>query len=292
LLLGDSVLGASALMEHRIPHARLNTLSYCLKQKFEIGNYHALSLGSDSLLLPDMEGLSAEFSDHLPDKVLILLNFRMFSKEFGEGPKALSRYFLKGNLPQEIQLRLAPDNPPTQEARLSDWLYGGMCDHWALFRESQAAKTLWYYPSQKDFFQRILERMIGKNDAQSDILEAALIQKVGSYYQDYHWELDKLPFICLKHVLDLWVGRHIPVTVILTPQNQKFLGSYLDPQSFGYNRKILAEFMKRYASQGLHYQDWADRYPSDCFLDHCHMTPEGNRRYAEDLKLMIGGEAP
>ena len=284
LLLGDSVLGASALEEHRIPQARTKTLSALLGGGLrEKKGMDALSLGSDGLLLTDIEGLSAEWISHPPRKVLLLLNFRMFSKEFAEGPKALSRAFLMSDLPEDIQKRLAPDKAPSQETQLSDRLYAWMCDHWFLFRETQMAKVLWYYPSQKDFFQRQLEKVVGTNETQSEIVEAALKQKIATYYQAYTWDPQALPLTSLKRVLDQWTAAHIPVRIILTPQNPKFLGSYLDKPSFQKNRKVLAAFLKTYLSHGVAYQDWADKYPPSFFLDHCHLTPEGNQRYAEDL---------
>jgi hypothetical protein len=283
LLLGDSVLGASALMEHRIPQARTKTLSRFLTAEFKDGKDFPLSLGSDGLLLTDIEGLSTEFLAHPPGRILLLLNFRMFAKDFAEGPTALSRKFLLGDLPEDIQERLAPAKEPEMEAKLSDRLYGGMCGSWFLFRESQMAKTLWYYPSQKDYFQRQLENLMGRNENQVEIAEAALRQKVASYYQPYVWEKDALPFECLKRNLDQWTRLHIPVAVVLTPQNKKFLGSYLDKASFDKNRRALAAFLKGYAKLGVRYEDWSGRYPSDLFLDHCHLTPEGNERYAKDL---------
>ncbi len=287
-LLGDSVLGGSALMEHRIPEARSKTLSRLLKVSLGAADTNAISLGSDGLLLPDIEGLTKEFSNALPDKILLILNFRMFSKEFGEGAKALSRNFLLPDLPGEIQKRLRPDKLPTAEAQLSDRLYAGMCDHWFLFRETQMLKTLWYYPSQKDFLQRLLEQVVGKNEDQADMIEAALKQKIASYYQPYLWDPDALPLNCLKRILDQWTEKHIPVEVILTPQNKKFLGSYLDKPSFEKNRKTLAVFMKNYTQQGVAYLDWADRFDSKAFLDHCHLTPEGNEQYAKDLIQVLG----
>ncbi|HVZ79997.1 MAG TPA: hypothetical protein VHE12_04255 [bacterium] len=289
LLLGDSVLGASALMEHRIPDARQKTLRSVLRGL--LGDRPTLSLGSDGLLLTDIEGLSAEFSATPPGEILLLLNFRMFSKEFAGGPKALSRQFLLGDLPEDIQKRLASDRAPGEEARLSDALYDGLCGHWFLFRETQMAKTLWYYPSQQDFFQRQLEKVVPANEVLSEIVEASLKQKVASYYQAHTWDPKGLPFTCLRQVLDQWSAAHIPVRVVLTPQNPPFLGSYLDKPSFSKNRKALAAFMKPYLKKGITYQDWADRYPPSSFLDHCHMTPEGNRRYAGDLVTVLSGRA-
>lgn len=292
LLFGDSVLGGSALMEHRLPQARSKTLSSFLGRELPGSGLHPLSLGSDGMLLTDIEGLAAEAKPGPDGKVLLLLNFRMFSKEFNEGPKALSRQFLMADLPPDIQKRLAPDQPPGEEARLSDRLYAWMGDHWFLFRETQMAKTLWYYPSQKDFFQRQLERVVGKNEALSEIVEAALKQKVASYYEAYAWDPQGLPFTCLKRVLDQWSAAHVPVWVVLTPQNPKFLGSYLDRPSFEKNRKTLAAFMRPYSKQGIRYQDLADKYPASAFLDHCHLTPDGNQLYAEDLTTVMAGGKP
>lgn len=294
-LLGDSVLGASALMEHRIPDARSKTISFFLAEKmrkaeiyssFLGGNHHFLSLGSDGFLLPDIEGLSTELSGPPPTRILLLVNFRQFAKDFAEGPKALSRNFLLPDLPPDIQKRLAPETPPSAEAQLSDRLYADMCDHWLLFRETQMAKSLWYYPSQRDFFQRQLERVVKPNEIQSEILEAALKQKVAPYYQPYLWDPKALPLTCLKRTLDQWAGQHIEVTVVLTPQNRKYLSGFLDKPSFEKNRKTLAAFMKPYAKLGITYRDWADRYPADFFLDHCHLTPEGNQHYADDLWVL------
>ncbi len=288
-LLGDSVLGASALTEHRIPQPRSKTLTCALTNRFNALHQPVLSLGSDGNLLTDILALNTEIRPLSDDHILLLLNFRMFSQEFADGSKGLSRYFLEPDLPADIQTRLSPDKPPIQEAQLSDDLYTLMCRHWLLFRETQMIKTLWYYPSQKDFYQHLLENMVGTNDAQADMVEAALKQKIASYYQPYVWDKKALAFTCLHKILDSWAANHVHVTIVLTPQNQKFLGGYLDKPSFKKNRALLKAFLKPYAARGIHYEDWADRYPSTMFLDHCHLTPDGNEQYASDLTRFLNG---
>ncbi len=152
-LLGDSVLGASALMEHRIPQARIQTLSRQLKQRLADAGVNAVSLGSDGLLMPDIDGLTAEFSAAPPEKVLLLLNFPdVLQEEFGEGSKALSRYFLFPDLPDEVQKRLVPDKPPTPEAELSDRLYAGMCDPLVSFPGNPNVEDPLVLPQPKGFF--------------------------------------------------------------------------------------------------------------------------------------------
>jgi hypothetical protein len=292
LLLGDSVLGASALTEHRVPEARAKTLFHDLSMEFQGTATHPLNLGADGILLPDIEALSLESASKPPEKVLLLLNFRMFAKDFSGGPHALSRNFLRPDLPPEAQASIPPDPSLTPENQLSDRLYAWMCGHWALFREAQMAKVLWYYPSQKDFFQRVLERGLGQNETQSDILAAALRQKIIPYYQPFLWSPRDIPLKSLRRILDQWARMGIPVTVVLTPQNRQFLGSDLDVPSFEKNRKILAAFLKPYAAKGIVYRDWSGRYPAFLFLDHCHLTPPGNQRYAEDLARLLGKERP
>jgi hypothetical protein len=283
LLLGDSVLGASALVEHRLPQARGKTLSRVLTTKLQAQGWSTLSLGSDGLLLPDLEGLTVEASARPPERVLLLLNVRMFASDFVQGPKALSRKFLREDLSTETREALGVDPQETEESILSDQLYAALCDHWVLFRESQMAKTLWYYPSQKDFFQRFLEGIVGQNETQSEIVEAALKQKIASYYQAGLWDPKSPPWKSLRKSLDPWVRLKVPVTVVLTPQNAKYLGRYFDQPSFEKNRKALAAFLQPFAKSGVTYLDWSSRYPSPMFLDHCHLTPEGNGWYADDL---------
>src|SRR6185369_8140463 len=103
LLLGDSVLGASALIEHRLPQARTQTLTCFLTTELNSRQQSALSLGSDGLLLPDLEGLTAEAATRPPERILLLLNVRMFARDFLQGPKALSRKFLGGDLSPETR---------------------------------------------------------------------------------------------------------------------------------------------------------------------------------------------
>jgi hypothetical protein len=287
--LGDSVLGSSALLEHKVPQARQNTLSRFLQTQFQGTPNFPLSLGSDGLLLPDIEALAKESEAHPPALIVLLLNFRMFAQEYARGSGALSRDFLLQNLPPDIQKQLIPEQVPSEESRLSAKLYAGLCGHWFLFRETQMLKTLWFYPSPKDFFQRILEKILGEDETLSEIAEAALKLKTAAYYQAGLWDPQSLPFECLKRTLDQWAAQKIHVTILLTPQNRAFLGPYLDLPSFNKNRKILASFLKAQNHPLQKFQDWSDRYPSSYFLDHCHLKPEGNEQYAKDLTELLAG---
>ena len=298
LVLGDSVLGASALMEHRLPGARTLTLGRFLDRELGERGFRTLVLGGDGILLPDILALSREFLSEKklssevskPEKILLILNFRMFAQDFASGPKAISRDFLRVDLPPSVVQALGTDPKKTNENRLSDRLYDFLSRHCFLFRETQMAKTLWYYPSQKDFFQRLLEFVMGPPKEEEDLVEAGLKLKIATYYQAYHWTGNALPYQNLAFLLERLKEPQIPVEVVLTPQNPGFLGDYLDRPSYEFNRKSLRRFMKAHHFQGLDYQDWANHYGPRLFLDHCHLTPEGNQAYARDLSDLLVGK--
>lgn len=298
LILGDSVLGASALMEHRLPGARTLTLGRFLNRELGIRGFRTLILGADGVLLPDILALSEEFlpakepasTASKPEKILLLLNFRMFAQDFVSGPKALSRDFFRVDLPPSVVQALGADPKKTNENRLSDKLYDLLCRHCFLFRETQMAKTLWYYPSQKDFFQRQLEHFMGPPPEEEDLIEAGLKLKIATYYQAYHWPDNVLPYQSLAILLEKLKNSQIPVEIVLTPQNPEFLGDYFDRPSYEFNRKGLKRFMQTHYFQGLDYQDWSNRYGPPLFLDHCHLTPEGNQSYAKDLSDLLAGK--
>jgi hypothetical protein len=170
-VLGDSVAGASALIEHRIPDAEAHSLTRRLQARFGKRGRHLFSLSADGLLIPDIESIATEFAATRPGAVLLLLNYRMFAPEFASDA-AGSRAFLDRN----AGARQGSDG----SAAMSVAVEGLAQRYSALFRSTQLLKSLWYFPSQKDFFQRQLERWIS-TPRDADLAEAALKLKVAAY---------------------------------------------------------------------------------------------------------------
>ena len=177
-ILGDSVLGPTALREHRVSFPRDRSLSTSIKNEFSKEGWSALSLGADGLLLPDLEALGQEILKSPPQRVLLVLNMRMFAPEFGNGSKALSRSFLSEDLSPEVAAQFKPDKPPEVGGKVEAWA----CRHWFLLRTSNLLKTLWYFPSQKDFFQSLLEDFL-KAPEDEDLRQASLKFKIASFYE-------------------------------------------------------------------------------------------------------------
>lgn len=272
-LLGDSVLGASALIEHETPGARRSTLAARLKEREAALGRHVESLAADGMLVPDLEGEARLLEDARGARTILVLNVRMFSGEFQDPKKAASREFLE----EGFGSASASAFGPSIERTLPDREF----ERSALLRSTAMLKSLWYFPTRRDFFRRAAERVLGR-DGDPDLQEAALRLKVAPYYRE-RWNPSSLAFRSLDRVLRELAGKR-PVTVVLTPQNPDFVE---DPRLFAENRAVLGQFVRAMEIRGLEYLDWADRYPPDRFLDHCHLTADGNREYAGELARRI-----
>lgn len=266
-LFGDSVLGPTAMMQARVRGARNSTLAAGLQDEAAQNGATAVNLGADGLLLTDIESLTRGMKETRPEGVLLVLNFRMFAPEFEGGETSRSRPYLDAALP-----------PKDLSARIED----GLLRHSALFRTTRLLRTLWYHPSQKEFFQRILEDLL-RLRSDEDMQRAALVMKTTPYYPSTSWNPDGAPLRALQKTMENLRALGIPVLVVLTPQNGAFLEGRFDPRAFDLNRALLERTLRPYLGSRARYLDWSSHLDRKDFLDHCHLTPDANRRLAADL---------
>jgi len=142
-------------------------------------------------------------------------------------------------------------------------------------------KSVLYFPTRRDFFRRVVERVLGK-DGDPDLQEAALRLKVAPYYRG-RWSASSAAFESLDRTLRA-LARSGRVAVVLTPQNPDFVE---DEALFAENRARLADFLRGRGIPRVEYRDWADLYPPDRFLDHCHLTAAANAEYAGELARLL-----
>jgi len=278
VLLGDSILGAGALLERGVPDARHRTIPVFLGQDAVGSGGSVVSLGADGLLLRDLEGIVEQLRHSPPRRAIVFLNVRMFADEYQEGSGTASRGFLaRGPTRKEWREQFSGTG-------LGEWALA----HCYLFRMTQLLKTVWYFPSQRAFFRRVVARLLGEQDDR-DVQDAALALNVAPYYRSI-WKTSAPSFRALDQILrtDLPNGR---LTLLLSPQNPSFLGGSVDPAVLEGNRATLRNFLHDRRSDSFTYLDWSDRYPPEQFLDHCHLTPSGNQRYAQDLFQVLQAES-
>jgi len=284
--LGDSVLGGSALLEHAgpgstsgspsVPRARASTLAAALAGQESARGRHVESLAADGMLPRDLEAeghLIRASSVRASSRALVVLNFRMFSGEFDDPAKSLSRDFLAPALASDGVLPASKKAGGRIERSFPEWALRSS----TLLRSTAMLKSLWYFPTRRDFFRRAAERVLGA-DSDPEIQEAALRLKVAPYYRQ-RWSASSPAFASLDRSLRVLAAVG-PVSVVLTPQNPDFVE---DREVFGANRAVLADYLATRGIPGLSYADWADRYSADRFLDHCHLTAAGNSEYADAL---------
>lgn len=279
VLLGDSVLGGTALWEHHVEHPRAQSLGAALAKELAAAGERTVGLGADGLLLPDIEPLARKAADARAGTVLLLLNFRMFASEFQAPERAASRDFLarpRGDGGEKVE-----------EASLSRTLFDGAARDLATFRTAQSLRTLWYFPTQKDALQRMVDPFFGPEES-DDVREAALRLKIAPYYKD-PWSPASPAFHALTRISAELKRRGVPLAVALSPQNPEVVDSVGDRTVFEKNRALLAASLARTSRALL---DLSTAYPAESFLDHCHLTAEANRRLAAELATLVAKAGP
>ena len=115
--------------------------------------------------------------------------------------------------------------------------------------------------------------------------EAALEMRVAPFYRN-SWATAAQSFGALRTLLRS--SRSVPgrLTIVLSPQNPDVVRAVGNAATVEANRRHLAAFLHAEAA-GTRYEDWLARYAPALFLDHCHLTAEGNRRLAADLGSLL-----
>lgn len=279
-VVGDSVLGATALLQHDEKDARKKALPSALQ---ELRRERVVSLGADGLVPLDLLAISRTISrisrecDAHP-RVILVLNFRMFARELQPADERLSRSFLA---PALSDSKHVPDDRFSLDERaLSSRLFSGASRHVMLFRTTQLLRTVWYFPTQHDRFQRAVESALGKPPI-GDAEEAALRMRVLPFYRE-PVKAASPPVASVSATLAAL--RRDDLLVVLSPQNPDFVSEAAE--AVAASRAVLSDVVSR---AGASYLDLSDRFGAALFLDHCHLTAPGNRRLARFLHEALPG---
>lgn len=288
IVLGDSVLGASALLSRDLPGARTATIPAALARLAAPDGARVVSLGADGLLPGDLEALASILrgaAKGRPVRVALALNVRMLAGEARAGGSLVSREFLLGALPPG-RARELTSGPLPREKELARRLYGGTAEVSALFRLTQQLRTVWYHPTPRDAAQRLLDETYGRPDT-GDLEEAALRLQVIGYYREA-WDAGSPALLSLGRVVAALHAIDPAMVVVLTPQNPSFVEE-AGPGLLAANRGTLAILVAKRAPGA--FVDLSTAFAEPLFLDHCHLTPEGNARLAAELLRALGTRA-
>jgi hypothetical protein len=289
LLLGDSVLGASAMCERGQPGARRSTLPSALADRRAPVRSRVVSLAADGLVPGDLEAISYVLERTVsrlarPARVVLVVNVRMLASELDREGQRVSREFLLPALPPASRAELVPAAPRGEA--IGTRLYGGAASASALFRLSQQLRTLWYYPTPADARQRLVEAVFGKPPA-GDVEEAALRMRVEGFYQEL-WREDAPAARALRRLIPALRHADPRLLVVFSPQNPSYLEKG-GPEVATANANLLRTIVGK--GDTVSFVDLSAAFGEKLFLDHCHLTAEGNLRLAEEIDRRLGSHA-
>lgn len=273
-LLGDSVAGVTALVQHRVPRARQRSLTAELDRRLTPRGI--LPLTADGLLLPDVEGILEALEDP-PRDIVLLLNFRMFAPTWETEASASSR---DAFLPVAMSGRREIPAADAARGRLDARLYESAAGASSLFLVTQVLRARLFVPTRKDAIERGLARLLPA--AEDDDLAASVLRlRIAPIYEDRDWNPTSPAFSSLGRILARRrsAGRTL---VALVPQNPSETAA-IAPERLRSNRDLLRRTVVGALGADGAWIDLSDTLPQDAFLDHCHLTGEGNARLAEAL---------
>ena len=290
LLLGDSVLGASAMSERGQPRARHSTLPAALAGQRAPMRSRVVSLAADGLVPGDLEAISHVVERTVdrskrPARVVLVVNVRMLASELDREGQRVSRDFLLSALPPASRAELVPV-PAAQGEAIGPRLFEGAASVSALFRLSQGLRTLWYYPTPADARQRLVERLFGR-PPMGDVEEAALRLRVEGFYQEA-WREDTPAAHALRRLIPALRNADPRLLVVFSPQNPSYRTKG-GPELAAANASLLRTIVEGEAPGA--FVDLSAAFEEELFLDHCHLTIEGNLRLAEEIDQRLGSHS-
>ena len=275
LLLGDSILGPSALLENVVDRSRDQTLTKFLQEELNPQNIKAVNFGADGLLLPDMATISQEVVKHDFPLTILLINMRMLSDVFNTPAKA----FFNSNLALNSTLE-------TTEQAAGDVIFDTLAKSLVSFRRLQQLRSLWFMPNPESVFQRMIEQFSPVKDR--DFKEMTLRQKVSQFYQSKTPDNQDYFFVALNKILELYMKNNQSLLIVFSPQNPEFVYGRNIKELLNSKISAISNEVARYQTAKIKFTSYAEAYKrSDIFLDHCHLTPEGNKLFAKDLVKLI-----
>jgi len=290
LLLGDSVLGASAMFERGRPDARRSTVPAALAGRRASMRSRVVSLAADGLVPGDLEAIAYVLDQTVsrsarPARVVLVVNVRMLASELDRDGQRVSRDFLLPALPPSSRAELVPAATSRGEA-IGTRLYGAAASASVLFRLSQQLRALWYYPTPADARQRLVEVVFGKPPT-GDVEEAALRMRVEGFYQEL-WREDAPAVRALRRLIPALRHADPRLLVVFSPQNPSYMARG-GPELEAANANLLRTIVGPGASGS--FVDLSSAFGEALFLDHCHLTAEGNLRLAEEIDRRLGSQA-
>jgi hypothetical protein len=264
------------------PAARAETIPAVIRSRAAryVGHDRIVNLSMEGALVNDYGGLSRLLFEQqlFPSAVLIQLDYRVLSPVH-DADQNLSRRWLEAYVPTvERPVTGDPGSPEFAARPIDEWFTRTLLrsNAYVLMRGGRHRLN-----------QRVLDTFEGWGLRQPASPQDTEVLKllVGPFYRTDIPLSRSHVLPDLLRVIDGLAARHIPVQLCFTPANFAFLGDQVNVAAYRANVAALeAAIGERYAGTGMvRWTSLEGDIPETMFVDHCHMTPEGNRRVADRM---------
>ncbi len=276
LIMGDSVVYGSGMQAHSVRQWREHTIPAFLSQKLE--DYTVIDISMDGSLPLDYLALY-QLSRRLKVEWVILdINYRMFSRKYQEGSKALSRMWLQGDVP-EVPFDLKCDFTVGDHILMQSQKVS------LLFRYSEALRNSIFFPTREEKFNQWLRMLLpARAIREPEDKDMLLKLKIKPYYFTPAMDESNVSLQALSIFLEQMRIQQQKYMVFFTPQNMEFIEEIYAEEAFTKNMKYIQDTLQDdTAPNKYRYFDWSGKYPAPAFYDHCHLLPRYNEKLAQAL---------
>jgi lysophospholipase L1-like esterase len=290
LVLGDSVMGSSAMESAGIANASERTIP----ARFEhLLNRAAVdttvaNLAMEGALVGDYLGLLGLLTEHRlrPTAAVIQIDYRLLSPLHDvEDAGNLSRDWLTSYAAPWAGLLAPRGRAVTASERPID----GLISRTILLRSDA---YLWLRNLHAQFFAI---RTAAVTEQARERYNDLLRMRVGRFYLNEADITASATLLVFAALMDQLRQMAIPTAVFLTPANPEFLRDQMNRAVYAYNVHALGEwFRRRYGSTRLiRLISMEEIFGSADFLDHTHLTPAANAKAAKIMfdELVLLNEA-
>jgi hypothetical protein len=292
LILGDSVMKNQALEKAGENAPREKTVPAYFERLLKISapRFAVVDASMEGALAGDYNGIVRVLESHsmTPSAVVLQLDYRLFSKEH-EQTGQLSRKWLKPYVDYSSSglKRPGANTRDAPERFIDSQVYSGLLLKSNLFLFLR--NGLWALEPSNRILKNLTKGSKGKAGSDDEAAgNAALKLLVAPYYQHSDAIVNSRAADILNRAIDSLSRAGVPVLLVFSPVNFDYLYPLINVSAYEANRAAYGQLIQqRYADHSMVRLVFADgTVPQEHFLDHCHLTAEGNQALA---KAIMGG---
>lgn len=282
VLLGDSLILGKALRDAGIEEWRSQNLAAKLETRIGGGRpLELLNLGMNGALPADVERIVDAIAAIGAGGVVMDVNLRHFSADFTRPETTYSRSWLRSFSIDENGML----ETPAEGGRL-DAVADTLANNWWLtYRLRGQLRQLLLGASPYEAVRDVRDRINGLFRADDDPFgsELRLILNARSRYESISLSRDNPQVRALTGLLRKLSEAGIPAVVFYATERPDVIAEITEPALHRERLAALEAIVREAGGPGTVYVGPLETLPSEAFIDHVHVLPQGYEAYADAL---------